>query len=193
MEYGQTSSLASQHVRYLTCLKQWTKIKTWNLILQPGLHLSSHIGFELHFNPVSSSVQKEMYLIISSACVERQLKKCKEKMFDIKFLWGKEGKKFNFRCSCEHGLQGTGLAVSRTMRCKCLAWNQSINHWGDTDIAFHYCASDLWGCQRELCTFLKEGKKIECLGFWVGCNSTSRAKSEVEDEKVPEGGVAEGM
>lgn len=63
-------------------------------------------------------------------------------MFGIKFFWNKEKKKSNFRCLSEHGLRGTGLGEQRTIRWKYVACSQNINHLGDADIEFYYCAGD---------------------------------------------------
>lgn len=96
MEYSQTSCLSSQYVTYLPCWEQWTKINTWNLIRQPGLHLHPTywiwIAFQPLCKPLSSFVQKGIYFIVSPTCVGRLLKKKKKKMFGIKFFWNKEKK-----------------------------------------------------------------------------------------------------
>lgn len=116
-------------------------------------------SYILDLNCISTLVQTSfqlrpegnLFYCVSYLCWETAKKK--KKMFGIKFFWNKEKKKSNFCCLSEHGLWGTGLGEQRTIRWKYVALSQNINHLGDADIEFYYCAGDSWGCQRELCSF----------------------------------------
>lgn len=187
----------------LPCWEQWPKINAWNLIRQPGLHFHLRywiwIAFQPLCKPLSCSVQKGVYFIVSSTCVEESAKKNEVKRkicLVLNFGGGKWKKKSNFRCLSEHGLWGTGLGEQRTIRWNCAASSQNINHLADADIEFSYGDVSLWGCQRELFFFWRSvWKKLQwlmLLGWLQSRTSNSPGEREAEGRKVPVGGADEG-